>query len=48
LNVALMAIWALLALLAVITNLQPGPYVVWPLVGIAVYFLIAGLIRRPA
>ena len=48
LNIALLMVWALLALLAVITNLQPGPYVVWPLAGIAIYFLIAGLIRRPA
>jgi phosphatidylcholine synthase len=48
LNVGLMAAWALLALLAVILNLAPGPYVVWPLVIIAAYFLIAGLLRRPA
>lgn len=48
LNIALLAIWTLLALVAVISNLQPGPYVTWPLVAIAAYFLIAGLIRRAA
>jgi phosphatidylcholine synthase len=48
LNIALMAAWAALALLAVIQNLDPGPYVTWPLAGIAGYFLIAGLLRRPA
>jgi hypothetical protein len=29
-------------------NLEPGPYVTWALVAIAVYFLIAGLLHRPA
>ncbi len=48
LNIALMAAWAPLALLAVIENLEPGPYVTVPLAGIAGYFLIAGLMRRPA
>jgi len=48
LNIALMAIWASLALLAVIQNLEPGPYVTLPLAAIAAYFLIAGLLRRPA
>ena len=48
LNVALMVAWAALALLAVIRNLDPGPTVTWPLVGIAGYFLVAGLLRRPA
>ena len=48
LNIALMAAWAALALLSVISNLDPGPYVTWPLVAIAAYFLIAGALRRPA
>ncbi len=48
LNIALMALWAALALLTIIQNLEPGPYVTWPLAAIAVYFLIAGLLRRPA
>jgi phosphatidylcholine synthase len=47
LNIALLAVWALLATLAIINNLAPGPYVTWPLTAIATYFLIAGLLRRP-
>jgi phosphatidylcholine synthase len=46
LNAAMMAAWALLAAAAVVQDLDPGPYVVWPLVAIAVYFLVAGLLRR--
>jgi phosphatidylcholine synthase len=48
LNIALLAAWAVLALLAVIQDLEPGPYVTWPLVAIAIYFFAAGLLRRPA
>ena len=48
LNIALMAVWAALALLAVMQDLEPGPYVTLPLAAIAAYFLIAGLLRRPA
>jgi len=48
LNVALLAAWAVLAFIAVIYNLSPGPYVVWPLVAIALYFFVAGLLRPPA
>ncbi len=47
-NVALLAVWAVLAAIAVIDNLNPGPYVIWPMVAIAVYFFGAGLLRRPA
>ena len=47
-NVALLAIWAVLAAIAVIYNLDPGPYVIWPIVAIAIYFFGAGLLRRPA
>jgi phosphatidylcholine synthase len=47
-NIALLAAWAVLALLAVVENLTPGPYVSWPLAAIAVYFFAAGLLRRPA
>ncbi len=32
LNIALLAAWAVLAFIAVIQNLVPGPYVTWPLV----------------
>jgi len=46
LNIALMAAWALLAAAAVVQDLDPGPYIVLPLVAIAVYFLVAGLLRR--
>ena len=48
LNIALLAAMGALALLAVIQNLEPGPIVTIPLSAIAVYFLIAGLLRRPA
>jgi phosphatidylcholine synthase len=48
LNVVLLVAWAALALVAVVYNLQPGPYVIWPLVVIALYFFVAGLLPRPA
>jgi phosphatidylcholine synthase len=48
LNIVLLAAWAVLAFLAVIDDLAPGPYVTWPLVAIAIYFFGAGLLRRPA
>jgi phosphatidylcholine synthase len=48
LNIALLGVWAVLAALAVIRDLDPGPYVIWPLVAIAIYFFTAGLLRRPA
>jgi phosphatidylcholine synthase len=48
LNIVLLAAWAALALWAVIADLDPGPYATWPLVAIAIYFFIAGLLRRPA
>src|ERR1700690_1998440 len=46
-NVALLAAWAVLAFLAVIQDLAPGPYVTWPLVAIAIYFFGPGLLRSP-
>ena len=46
LNIALMAAWAALALLAVIQNLEPGRTVTGALAAIAAYFLVAGLLRR--
>jgi phosphatidylcholine synthase len=48
LNVALLALWAVLAFVTLIEGLQPGPVVVVPLCAIALYFFVAGLIRRPA
>jgi phosphatidylcholine synthase len=47
LNIALMAVWAVLASLAIIQDLEPGPYATWALAAIAAYFFIAGLLRRP-
>jgi phosphatidylcholine synthase len=47
LNVALLVIWALLAVFTLATGFEPGPYVKWPLAGIAIYFFCAGLLRRP-
>jgi phosphatidylcholine synthase len=47
LNIALLAAWAVLALIAVINDLTPGPYVSWALVVIALYFFVAGLLRVP-
>lgn len=46
LNIALMVVWAALALIAILANLEPGPYVVYGLSAIALYFLGAGLLRR--
>ena len=48
LNMALLVVWALLAIVAVGANLQPGIYVTVPLALIAIYFLLAGLLRKPA
>jgi len=48
LNIALLAAWAALAFVAVIDNLVPGPFVIWPLVAIGLYFFVAGLLRAPA
>ena len=47
-NIALLAIWAALALVALVLRLEPGPIVTWPLVAIALYFFAAGLLRRSA
>jgi phosphatidylcholine synthase len=48
LNLGLMALWAVLALAAVVKDLEPGPYVTWPLLAIAIYFFTAGFLRRAA
>ena len=48
LNVALLILWALLAVAAVAANLQPGLYITIPLSAIALYFFLAGLLRQPA
>ncbi len=48
LNIALLAVWAVLAFVAVVLGLQPGPMVTVPLCLIALYFFLAGLIDRKA
>src|SRR6185437_1856072 len=48
LNIALLALWAALALVDLVAGLHPGPFVTVPLVLIALYFFAAGLVRRPA
>jgi phosphatidylcholine synthase len=45
-NIALMALWAMLAFVAVAQNLAPPPVIVAALSAIALYFLVAGLLRR--
>jgi phosphatidylcholine synthase len=47
-NIALMGLWAVLALVAVMQDLSPGLYVTLPLAIIAVYFFVVGLLRIPA
>jgi phosphatidylcholine synthase len=48
LNLALLTLWAALAIVAVVDDLSPGPYVTWGLVLIAVYFFGVGLLPRKA
>jgi phosphatidylcholine synthase len=45
LNMALVALWSLLALVAVLHNLAPGPSVTAGLCVIGVYFFIFGLLQ---
>lgn len=47
-NIGLLAGWAMLALITLAMGLHPGPYVTWPFTAIALYFFVAGLLRRPA
>jgi phosphatidylcholine synthase len=47
-NVALLALWALLAFVAVVQDMSPGLYITAALSIIAVYFFAAGLLRTPA
>ena len=47
-NIALLALWAVLAFVAVVQDLSPGPYVTLPLSLIAIYFFAVGLLRTPA
>jgi len=45
LNIALLGAWCALAMLTLASDLEPGPYVKVPLAAIALYFLVAGLLR---
>lgn len=46
LNIVLLVLWFTLALIALLFDLDPGPYVSWPLVAIAVYFFGVGMLPR--
>jgi phosphatidylcholine synthase len=46
LTIALLAIWSVLALVALIRDMMPGPWITAALCAIALYFLGAGLVRR--
>jgi phosphatidylcholine synthase len=45
-NVIALVLWSALAFYALLANLDPGPWVAWPLVAIGVYFLGAGFFVR--
>jgi phosphatidylcholine synthase len=47
-NIALLALWAVLAFVTVVENLSPGIYITILLSVIAVYFFVVGLLRTPA
>jgi phosphatidylcholine synthase len=47
-NIMLLALWAVLAFVAIIQDLSPGIYIALPLSLIAVYFFVVGLLRTPA
>jgi hypothetical protein len=46
LNTAALILWTLLALFAVVKNLQPGFWAVAVLCGLAIYFVGIGFLRR--
>jgi phosphatidylcholine synthase len=48
LNIIMLIAWAILAVIAVIHNLTPGPLVTGGLSALAVWFVASGLLRRPA
>ena len=47
-NMVLMALWAVLALITIVRDMSPGPYVTGALCVIGLYVLGAGALRRPA
>jgi phosphatidylcholine synthase len=48
LNILMLALWAILAVIAVIHDLAPGPLVTGGLSMLAVWFVASGLLRRPS
>ena len=48
LSLALLAVWSVLAFVAVLRDMMPGPWITAGLCAIALYFLGAGLLRRTA
>ena len=46
LNVVLLVLWFVLAFITLLFDLDPGPYVTWALVAIAVYFFGVGMLPR--
>ncbi|MEN3379278.1 MAG: phosphatidylcholine synthase [Hyphomicrobiales bacterium] len=46
LNIALLTVWSVLAFVAVIRDMMPGPWITGALCVIAVYFLGAGMLRK--
>jgi phosphatidylcholine synthase len=46
-TVGLLAIWSMLASIALWRDMMPGPWITAGLCGIALYFLAAGLLRQP-
>jgi phosphatidylcholine synthase len=45
-NIALLAVWSVLAFVALIRDMMPGPWIAGALCVIALYFLGAGVLRR--
>jgi len=46
LNVAALALWSALALMAIVSGLDPGPWVAGGLVAVALYFVAVGLTEK--
>ena len=46
LSIGLLAVWSVLAFVAVLRDMMPGPWITGGLCVIALYFLTAGLLRR--
>jgi phosphatidylcholine synthase len=46
LNIALLAVWSVLAFVALIRDMMPGPWITGALCVIALYFLGAGILRK--